>query len=330
MKRVILAALLLTLATSAASADIIPLTIDMDFYAQISQTAVWSAELSADFITTISGVRVTDLQRMGGSDGAFSGFDIDLLLFDVDGDLETTDDQIQPFTGLATYIEAGKIRNPATTTYKAAGGLFGLTEGGLIDHSEATLGTLDGHYEPLALATETSGGFVTLGDGGSLTAAFPLFSLMDLDSVHLFVGDAGINDEGLSSVVDIEFVTAPNVGSVVDETNQAKGPIEVSPNVPALLELTEEDPNQGPTVWLWDIDGDGEYDDAVGRELGLTFDRLTGQFGLPLGEHVIRVIADDGKNATTSYETVINITPEPASLAVLGLGSLAVVLRRRG
>ena len=331
------------LAGSAAQADILlsrdPLEIDMGFYRQIHQTAVWSASIGAIDLATVSGVRVRDLGWKGSSDGVFSGFDVDIVVFDIDGDITTTYDQIRPLAGPATYLQPGSRRNAAKSIYQPTashpGSLFGLRGDGTIDHNVATLGTLDGVYVYENLRVDSSDGFVTVGDGGALNVAFPLFSIAPEQRVTLFVGDAGVSDEAMSASVAIEFADAPQAQTIGKDILAVGS--SVAPGGSVLLTSNVQpscDPF-GPVAWRWDLDGDGLFDDAVGEQLALTYDRLTGPLGLSPGEHTVWMEVSGGCNATQRYQTQITILtpapviPEPMTAGLLGLGSLSLVLRRR-
>ena len=82
--------------------------------------------------------------------------------------------------------------------------------------------------------------------------------------------------------------------------------------------------------WLWDLDGDGEYDDASGETVILDEDYLLHTIGLSLGKHPIalKVITADGAEDWTRDELDFFI-PEPSSLSLLALGGLAVMRGKR-
>jgi hypothetical protein len=86
-----------------------------------------------------------------------------------------------------------------------------LNTDGSIDFATATIATRDGSYVEIALAVDTSNGFVTFGDNGSLTARFP--DTLVGSSLWLFVGETGLipegSTEGLRANVEINNIPAP-------------------------------------------------------------------------------------------------------------------------
>jgi hypothetical protein len=80
------------------------------------------------------------------------------------------------------------------------------------------------------------------------------------------------------------------------------------------------------TSWLWDLDGDGQYDDGSGQTCAIPFSYWSGVLGWELGEQYmvgLKVQASGGAVDTDSVSI-----PEPATLGILALGGLAVLRRR--
>jgi len=115
---------------------------------------------------------------------------------------------------------------------------------------------------------------------------------------------------------------------------QAGGSYAVGPGGQILLQGTVGELIDGlPGMsYAWDLDGDGAFDDAAGRNPVLTYDYLTSTLGLSQGKHVITfwggggaVLGDDGRIDVAE----LTIIPEPVTLALLGLGGATLLRKRR-
>jgi hypothetical protein len=192
--------------------------VTMSPYGQAGQTRVFYGDLSGLGLMNVTGATLTDTGGLGGTNGVFSGFDCDFLVLDRDGNLATTGDQVAPLQTAATYVTPGSIRNPISSPYQKTtlhpGVLFGLNDDGSIDFATATLGSRDAHFAN-PLAVDTSGGWVTLGDNGSLTAAFSQTAIGD--GLWLFIGEVGLSTtEAVRVSVDISGQpTVPVPGAVI-------------------------------------------------------------------------------------------------------------------
>ncbi|MBN1509725.1 MAG: hypothetical protein JW955_22955 [Sedimentisphaerales bacterium] len=205
--------------TFVLAAQVHAASVTMSQTGYVDQTRVFRGDLGGLGLVSVTGVTVTDGGALGGSDGVFSGFDLDLILLDADGNLATTGDQVHPLSATAT-VTPGSIRNPGTSTYQPTalhpGSLFGLDAGGSIDLATATLDVLDADFSvpPASLAVDTSDGWVTLGDNGSLTVAFP--ETMIGSGLWLFVGEAGPNTtEQLRATVEVTGPVIPAPGALL-------------------------------------------------------------------------------------------------------------------
>jgi hypothetical protein len=110
---------------------------------------------------------------------------------------------------------------------------------------------------------------------------------------------------------------------------RAGGPYEVGPGGSALLDGSVFYGSGNPVSWSWDLDADGEYDDAFGPTASLTYDEFVGQFGMQPGQYVIglQIHTSDGLVDTDAGSLIL--TPEPATLTLLAMGGLLGLRRRR-
>jgi hypothetical protein len=172
-----------------------PETVGMSLTGTDHQTSIWRADLSSLGSGTASVAVVLD-GGGHGSDGVFSGIDVDFVLLDRDGDLSTTGDQVAPLQNSSTSVTPGTITNQQFSIYQPTashpGALFGLNLDGSVDFATATLGTRDGFYYPLSLTVDTADGWVSLGECGALYTAFPT-TCVD-GGLYLFVGEVGLNE----------------------------------------------------------------------------------------------------------------------------------------
>jgi len=176
---------LAALGTASAVGELVP--VDLKPYTdngRIGQTVLFYADVSEACRSTVQTVTIRDRGAEGGSSGVFSGFDLDFVVFDRDGDIATTDDWILPVENHLTEIAPGLpprkgSGSPYQPTETHPGPLFGVLDGEgdsySVDYGSATLGELDASY--LAgvgnLSVDTSHGWVSLGDGGEITVQFP-------------------------------------------------------------------------------------------------------------------------------------------------------------
>ena len=201
MSRSILAALLAAcaLTAGAASAATVTPTFENTGVTAADGTTIFRANLVGLGLERIARIALTDANSgIGGSGGAFSGFDLDAIFLDVDGGRTTTADQFYAsgFDFTAGTVRAGTELDVSNT----AGALNGSASDTAVDEAFATLNVLD--------AVFFGSGSLTLGDGGSLVARFSPDVAVG-SSLFLFIGEVGFDGESLSAGIEVSDVTTP-------------------------------------------------------------------------------------------------------------------------
>jgi len=197
----------------ATQVGAVPVT--MSYYNTEGQTTILRGSISG--LPAVTTATLTDARNVSGSDGVFSGFDLDFLVLDVDGDWSTTGDRILPVANSAT-LSPGAVENQGSSPYQPTathtGTVFGLNSNGSVDFGTATLGTRDGSYDTLSLTVDGSHGWLTLGYGGTLTTAFPYTEVGQ--SLYLFAGQVATNtNESCYATVDLCSPVVPAPGVIV-------------------------------------------------------------------------------------------------------------------
>jgi hypothetical protein len=140
-------------------------------------------------LTKIESLSIADSDSgIGGSAGIFSGFDLDAVFLDIDGDLTTIEDRIY---GSTFDFSAGTTRptsNPnQQPTSSHPGPTFGSLSATAIDFATATPNAIDGVSIP---SVSIADGFLSLGDGGSLRVGFGPPVVIP-SSLYLMLGEVG-------------------------------------------------------------------------------------------------------------------------------------------
>lgn len=142
-------------------------------------------------LSQIGSITVTDTNGNSGSAGAYSGFDIDALFIDADGDYLTTGDQIY---ASSFVFSAGAIRAGSAPASNTSGALNGSNADGTVNEAFATLNAIDARF--------FGAGSISLGDGGSLTANFnPVVPVGA--SLFLVASEVGNNGESLAGAIEV-------------------------------------------------------------------------------------------------------------------------------
>lgn len=211
MTRVLLLALWISLASSPALA--IPVTVTN--VGGQGQTTLFRASLGGLALTELGSVTISDSNSgIGGSAGVFSGFDLDFVFLDLDGNLATTDDRV---FGSIFVFTTGAIRPTADPAFQPTvsrpGPTFGSSAADTIDHDLSTLNVRDATF-PSAFTTSNSFGWLTLGDGGSLSIGFA--SPIPLAGTEaLFFGEVGLGTgEQINATVEVSERVIPEPGTL--------------------------------------------------------------------------------------------------------------------
>lgn len=181
-RSLVLAGALSVLASSAASAAVItPTFINMGVNTNPAEAStIYRAALAGLGIDTILSITLTDSNSgFGGSPGPYSGFDLDAIFLDADGDLASTDDRHYASSFL---FSAGALRPGTTSPNNTAGPTNGSASASSVDEGFATLDAIDARY--------FGAGSISLGDGGVLSALFSPGITVG-DSLFLFIAEVG-------------------------------------------------------------------------------------------------------------------------------------------
>jgi len=342
MKRLLLLTCAVCL-SGAGVAQAVNIPITMQWDGVIGQTTVFKADITLPEDSLIPQVRIVDDGLGGGSSGVFSGFDLDFLLFDADGDLSTIGDQTAPLTGPGTVVFPGDWR-PADVppsiyqpTMMHPGDLFGVDQAGLIDHATATLGTMDAVYiNGPYLSVDSSDGWVSIGKDGEIVVSFDVVSLGQGETITLFVGRTQNAPAGVPTLIDATVeaivIDQPPVGDplvhVMDYSSEPAYEMQEA----ASVVFTIRDPGTllppgALDEWEWDLDADGFYDDGTGMDMPVTYDQLVQDFGLSTGTTYELGVRDGQGNNQTPF--MVTLVPEPGVVSLLALGGLVGLLRRR-
>jgi hypothetical protein len=331
-----------------AQGAITPLT--MSSLTEVGQTTIWRGRYSG----AISTVRITDLNTRSGEPGVWSGTDIDFVWLDRDGNFNTTNDRILPNLGSSVFTP-GRARTPAgeyTPTASRPGKLFGTNASNKVNNSIATLNQRDASWPwiPRVPAVDNSHGWLSLGDGGSLELSFEAPE----DDYWVFIGEVG-NNEPIST-------EAGTFASEV-EFNPPASLVDPEPEVLDVEEFTfvTVPPGENVSDYWWRVGDTGAFSpDPFGQFYGelaplapgpnsntllVTYANIVAwldanypnwrEDGTPSGANIWvqyrgpnGETKDDFINPAGKVGVIVPI-PEPASLALLGLGSLAWLRRRR-
>ena len=212
MRKILKSCVVLVVLFSFGSAFAVP--VSLTNVGTTGGTTIFSADLSTLGLTVINSITVVDSNSgVGGSAGIFSGFDLDAIFLDLDGSLATAADRI--FASSFAFL-AGTTRATASASMmpNAAhpGPTFGSTDATTIDMATATLNSFDA----VSVAdVNSAAGFLTLGDGGSLTAFFNPGVLIS-STIFLMTGEVGLGaGEAIAADIFVNEVSVPEPSSLI-------------------------------------------------------------------------------------------------------------------
>ncbi len=193
LRYVIPAAVAACLAGGAQAASVVPTFTNIGSdTTNATDTGLFRADLSGLGLERIASITITDDGAgTSGTPGAYSGFDLDAIFLDVDGDATTLGDQI---AANAFAFAAGTLRAGGSQASNTAGALNGSASDTAVDEAFATLGTIDAIF--------FGTGSISLGDGGGLTALFAPDVVVG-ETLFLFVGEVANNGETIDGRIAI-------------------------------------------------------------------------------------------------------------------------------
>jgi hypothetical protein len=347
-----------------AAGEVMP--VNMSFYKQVdsysfrsgvigySRTSIYRGFVSGD----VQSVTIHDSGAGGADPGTFSGMDVDFILFDRDGNLRTTNDQILPsLDPTRTYVTPGTVKTPVGNfgaTSNRPGKLFGLNASNQLDNSIAKIHRRDAWYPavPDKNVVRDSSGWVSLGINGSMHVEF---DGMDDGDWYLFIGEVGLRNEPVQMSAEMGEVLIELTG--LEPVERTLFAFEDATTIDGVMPGST-----GIERYEWKIGESGTFQaDPLGQtagvggpppdlrqldmsyaELALLYPglinvRTTGTYDptdptlmtIPI---YMRVHTTDGGFTdflAADITLVQEVIPEPTSLSLVALGGLAVIRRRR-
>ena len=216
------------------------------------------------------------------------------VLFDatgIDGTVLTVGVRVSDGDGGVAFDTASVTVNDPSAD---AGGPYFVNEGGRVILT-ATGSELPG--DPSTYAWDLDGD----GQYDDAIGASVLFVATGLDGLTIVTVGVRVSDG------DVTFDTASVTINNVDPTADAGGPYSVNEGSSVTLSATGSDVPGDPLTFAWDLDGDGQYDDATGASV--LFD-ATGRDGLTTVTVGVRASDGDGGVAfDTASVTINNVNP---------------------
>jgi len=174
----------------------------------------------------------------------------------------------------------------------------------------ATASTADSDSDPLTVTWDLDGDAAyDDGSGNNLTISWSTL-VAHGHANDPFVLRAKVDDGRSGTALAQATVTVLNLPPTVT----VNGPLVVSEGLPVTLTAVVADPGGDIVAVAWDLDSDGQADDAVGAMITLSWPQVMG-LGLATGAHPITAVATDADGASASASTtltIINLGPGDA------------------
>jgi hypothetical protein len=249
--------------------------------------------------------------------------DVPDLVFEWDLD----NDNVFETAGLSTVFDATNVDGNGSSVFTVK---FRVTDGDggeTISSTTVTVLNVDPTVNAGGPYSVNEGATVLLtGTGSDVAADVPgLIFEWDLNNDNIFeasgvstVFDATNLDGNGSSTYTVNFRVSDGDGGVaisstivtvlnVHPTGNAGGPYSVNEGSSVTLAATGSDVPGDSLMFAWDLDGDSQYDDAVGATVSFSAAGLDGPASINIG---VRITDGDGGQATSSTTvSVQNVAP---------------------